>query len=248
MAAGTWPSGPDAVEQYYRTDLLPAIRLWESLRVESRGSGRRSGPRHVQWAVTIVAAYASLEAGLENLMVAAHGHRTGKTGHATLSRKLRKYLVEQPLAAPNAAKIERLLFSQFGIELGALTDPARFTVRQKRLPHAGSGRGERKPSPVDWSGLRELLAAVSYIRNAVAHGDTRRQSLLPSAGSGPAGAGLAWVQKADGTWSVQQPHALTGIRTTIAAYNAVAASLDAAIGFLGGATMLESPDDLIDYT
>ena len=244
MTDKRWPNARDAVNQFYRGDLRPVLDLWDYFHIQSGGSGRRSGPRNTQWLSTLVVAYAALEAGLENIVLAAHGHRNSETGQDTLSRGQRKYLVENPLSAPSATKIERILFAHFGIELGILPDVAQFTATVKPKSHEGDGRGSRQPSPSNWADLKGLLQAVSYIRNAFAHGDTLRPQAFPNTGEGS-----VWVRSKNGeTWTVQQPHALTGIRTIIGVYNAVAHALEEATSFFGnGKTPLQSPDDLISY-
>jgi len=205
-----------------------------------------------------------LEAGLENIFTAGHGYRNSKTGQETLSLKWRRQIAENPLSSPNADKIENTLFAHFGIELGTLPEIARFTARIKEQPHGGAGTGTRRKGPSLWHiakekptrrrpkdeqpkkrdlGLRDLLEAVSYARNAIAHGDTRRFQRLPNFGEG-----YVWVRLKNGGWSIQQAHALTGVRSVISVYNTVAHALDEATGFFGsGPTPLRSPDDLIGY-
>lgn len=244
MTNGTWPDARDAVSSFYEIDLQPVLSLWDYFRNRTPGSGRRPGPRKAQWLSTLTVAYAALESGLENIVVAAHGHRNSETGQDTLSRGQREYLVENPLSAPSAIKIERILFAHFGIELGILPEVAKFTATVKTAAYEGAGRGRKQPSSSNWNDLRGFLQAVSYIRNAFAHGDTRRPGAFPHTGEG-----CVWVRSKNGTtWTVQQPHILTGVRTIISVYNAVAHALDKETDFFGsGPTPLRPPDDLIGY-
>jgi hypothetical protein len=230
-----------AVDDFYDAQMAIPLDLWRAFEVRQAGSRRPYGPRRLQWLATLVLAVSALEAGLENLMVAAHGQRIGKTGHASLSRDTRKYLVEDPLQAPNAQKIERLVFSSFGVEFGQLPPQAKFEARKKLRPNRGSGRGERVAGPQTWTDLKEYLDALSHIRNAAAHGDVVKFSSLPRTAEG-----LLWVRKQNGSWSVQQPHALTGLRTVIAAFNTVAAALDTNLK-LFGTSPLRRPGNLVDY-
>lgn len=244
MSNGTWPSAKEAVNQFYEIDLKPVLSLWDYFRNRTPGSGRRPGPRKAQWLSTLTVAYAAMESGLENIVVAAHGHRNMETGQDTLTRGQREYLVEIPLSAPSATKIDRILFAHFGIELGELPDVATFTATVKPAAYKGAGKGSKKPGPSNWGDLKGFLQAVSYIRNAFAHGDTLRPKAFP-----PTGEGCVWVRSQDGkTWTVQQPHVLTGVRTIIGVYNTVAHALDEATGFFGEfTTPLRSPDGLIGY-
>jgi hypothetical protein len=238
-----WPTAVSAVEDFYRQQLAIPLDLWRAFEVHTPGSQRPRGPRRLQWLATLVLGVSALEAGLENLLVAAHGHRTGKTGQATLARDTRRFLVEDPLQAPSPRKIERALFSSFGIELGTLPPSARFEARCKLSPNTGSGKGDRVQGPKTWPALKDYLSALAYVRNAAAHGDVVKLTALPSEGEG-----YLWVRKQDGTWSVQQPHALTGLRTVVATFNAVADALDASIGMFGAASPIRTPAALVEYS
>jgi hypothetical protein len=178
---------------------------------------------------------------LEDLLLAAHGRRSNKTGQ-TLLRADRRYLVEGPLQDPNAQKIKQVLFGSFGVELDALPRSARFTARKKASPNRGSGRGEEVPGPTTWSALCKYLDALSHVRNATAHGDVIRLRTAPQTAEG-----LLWVKKQDGGWSIQQPHALTGLRTVVATFNTIASALDGQLGLFGGATPLQTPGAVFDY-
>lgn len=240
MTNNTWPDAYDAVNEFYKDDLQPVLDLWKHFGVPRQGPGRPPGPRRTQWLSTLVVAYAALEAGLENIVLAAHGHRNLRT-RPILSRNRRKYLVEQPLMSPNTDRIERLLFSQFGIELKELPDVAKFTARVKLSARATTSRGAKRSGPSDWNSLSQLLRAISYARNVIAHGDTRHGQ-LPTGGEG-----YIWVRQVDGTWSVQKAHALTGVRTIISVYNTVADALNESTGFFMDSSPLLPPNSLIDY-
>jgi hypothetical protein len=241
MPIGTWPSPSVVVDEFYRLHLAVPLDLWKAFRVTTRGSGRRAGPRRLQWAATLVLAVASLEAGLEDILLAAHGHRAGKIGQS-LTRDDRRYLVEDPLQVPNARKIKQTLFGAFGIELAALPSIATFTTRRKVSPNRGSGKGDEVPGPTTWSGLAAYLDALMHIRNATAHGDVVKIRTAPRSAEGD-----LWVMRQDGAWSIQQPHALTGLRTAVATFNAVAAALDAELGLFVGQQPLRRADDVFDY-
>lgn len=238
-----WPTGASAVSDFYRLQLAIPLDLWRAFEVRAPGSQRPQGPRRLQWLATLVLGLSALEAGLENVLVAAHGHRTGKTGQATLARDTRRFLVEDPLQAPSPQKIERELFSSFGLELDTLPVSARFEARRKLSPNTGSGKGDRVPGPTTWPALKEYLGALAYVRNAAAHGDVAKLTALPTQGEG-----FLWVRKQNGTWSVQQPHALTGLRTVVSTFNAVAHALDASIGMFGATSPIKTPAALIDYS
>jgi hypothetical protein len=231
------------VDDFYKRQLAIPLDLWKAFEVRRPGSQRPQGPRRLQWLATLVLGVSALEAGLENLIVAAHGHRSGKTGQATLARDTRRYLVEDPLQAPNSQKIERILFSSFGIELSALPGLAQFEARRKLSPNTGSGKGDRVAGPTTWQDLKNYLDALVYVRNAAAHGDDAKMTNLPASAEG-----YLWVKKNDGSWSVQQPHCLTGLRTVVATFNAAAIALETKLGLFAGASPLRSPQSLVTYS
>lgn len=244
MPTWTWPYLMNAPSIFYADSLAPTRALWSAWRVPGAvGSGRPAGPRNWQWSATTVLAIASLEAGLEELLLAAHARRISVEGQ-TILRKERGYLVESALQAPNAGKIERAVFTAFGTRMNSLSPlppEAHFTARRKDLAHAGSGRGAATPSPTTWLELAKWLDAVVFIRHAIAHGDVARHTSFPSAGEG-----MLWVKMQNGRWSVQQPHALTSLRVVVAVYNAVASVLASALG-APGTLPLTLPDDVFDY-
>ncbi len=244
MTSWTWPDLEAAPQAFYSQSLAPTQALWSAWRISgSVGSGRPAGPRNWQWSAAIVLAVAALEAGLEELLLAGHARRAGTEGDP-IPRREREHLVESVLQAPNSGKIERALFSAFGIRIGAvaLSATSSFTARRKELAHAGSGRGSVAASPTTWRDLAAWLDAVVFIRHAIAHGDIAKHSSYPQSAEG-----LLWVRLRNGGWSVQQPHALTALRTVVATYNATAVALEGAFGSPRTAK-LRLADDLFKYT
>jgi len=244
MVTWNWPHLDSAPEAFYRASLAPTNALWSAWRMPTAvGSGRPSGPRNWQWSATVVLAVAALEAGLEELLLAGHARRAGLEG-TTIPRKEREHLVENPLQAPNSGKIERLMFASFGrrmTDLAPWPSACSFTARRKTLAHAGSGRGSASTSPANWEDLAKWVDAVVYIRHAIAHGDAAKHASFPQAGEG-----FLWVKMKSGGWSVQQPHALTTLRTVVGCYNAVALVLHTEFGSPGPSS-LQSPDSTFDY-
>lgn len=228
MPMAVWPTPSIVVGEFYTVQMSIPLDLWRAFEITTPGSQRPTGPRRLQWIATQLLAVSALEAGLEDLLIAAHGHRAGRTGHASLARDTRRHLVEDPLQAPSARKIKQLLFSSFGIELASLPVDAQFEARRKVSPNTGDGKGTRVGGPSTWAGLKEYLAALMHIRNGAAHGDVVKLGTLPATAEG-----LLWVKRSDGRWSVQQPHALTALRTVIATYNTVALALEAKLRMFG---------------
>ena len=190
--------------------------------------------------------YAALEAGLEDIILAAYGHCNSETGREDhLLPRRRNYLVERRLSSPSFENIEHILIAYFGIELDVLPEIAKFKARIKKSSNKGAGRGAQRLSPSDWNGLKKLLQILSRVRNAVAHGEAYSSQSLPVGSLDYEG--YLWVQRANGTWSVQAPHALTGIRTVISVYNTVAFALDKKTGFLNSTMPLLCPNNMIDY-
>lgn len=244
MSPLLWPHLHSAPGVFYDSSLGPTTALWRSLRIPGAvGSGRPSGPRNWQWSATVVLAVAALEAGLEELVLAGHARRSGVEGSALL-RDERRYLVEDPLQAPSAQKIERVVFTAFGArlrDLSPLPNSCTFTARRKPQSHAGSGRGSAAPGPTSWTQLSDWLGVVMFVRHAVAHGDVAKSTTLPSSCAGD-----LWVEQANGRWSVQQPHALTTLRVVVATYNAVASALAGQFGDPQH-SVLRPPDEVFDY-
>lgn len=233
-----FPDPQGSAEAFVAGPMSSAIGLWNSYRVRTTGSRRPQGQRRTQWSVTMVLAMASLEAGLEDLLLGAHGFRMSKVGQD--ANPYRSWLVEAPLQAPNAQKLERLLLSHFGITLGSLPAQARFTPYRK--PISNEGRGTPASGPAQWATLRPYLDTASYIRNATAHGDTSKLASHPQSLTG-----YLWVPLKAGGWSVQQPHALTCLRAIVGVFNTVAVALDDELGFSTGSLGLVRPDEAIPY-
>lgn len=240
-----WPDFATEAERFYRDHMSRPRKLFEAFTAKGKGSGRRPGPRTLYWQTVVVSSLAALESGLEDLVYAAHGARQGAGGHVitkgsnSVDSNPRKWLVEDRLMAPDARKIERLVFADFGLLFDDLPKSAKYKARRKVWSKGGSGRGEEVAGPPTWRDLAEYLDTMHYIRNATAHGDAAKLGKCPSTAKG-----LLWLEKENGEWSVQQPHALTALRTTVAAFNAVAEGLAANLGV--AAPSLTTPDT-IDY-
>lgn len=224
-----WPTFSAVTSGFAPGPFSRPHKLFTEFAVKQAGSGRPGGPRDLLWQTVVVASVAALEAGLEELLLGAHAARNGCEGDPVLpginapDGNLGKWLVEDRLMAPNQEKISRILFGDFGIMLGSLPTEARFEARRKTRSNAGSGKGEPVAGPRRWAELRDYVEMVSYIRNAAAHGDATKLTSPPSKQHG-----LLWVRKANGVWSVQQPHALTALRAVLATFNLAAVHLAAA--------------------
>lgn len=139
--------------------------------------------------------------------------------------------------SPKTEKLRRALFTDFGILLDSLPPEAHFRARRKLNPKGGSGRGQEVLGPSDWSGLGKYIDTLSWLRNAAAHGDEAKLVGKPQYCEGD-----LWLAKADGSWSVQQPHALTALRVVLATFNAVAVEISRAVDT--GYGNLRSPQEL----
>jgi len=240
-----WPDFDTEAERFYRDHMSRPRKLFEAFTAKGKGSGRRPGPRTLYWQTVVLSSLAALEAGLEDLVYAAHGARQGAGGHVVtkgvnaVDSNPRKWLVEDRLMAPDARKIERLVFADFGLLLGDLPPSARFKARKKAWSKGGSGRGEEIAGPTTWRDLADYIETMHYIRNATAHGDATKLGNCPKKANG-----VLWLQKEDGDWSVQQPHALSSLRATVAAFNTVAEGLAVTLGL---AAPKLAPPDTIDY-
>lgn len=245
-ATATWPDFVAETAGFYSGPLIRPRKLFEAFVAKGNGSGRRAGPRDLYWQTVAASSLAALEAGLEDLLLAAHGARQGSEGHKVLKgsnsvdSNPRKWLVEDRLMAPDARKIERVLFADFGVLLDNLPDSATFRARHKDWSKGGAGRGTDVPGPATWRELGKYLNTLHYIRNAMAHGDATKLGKCPAECEG-----LLWLQKQDGYWSVQQPHALTALRTVVAVFNTAAEGLASTLG-RPVLTTLTRPDT-IDY-
>lgn len=227
-----WPIFEKEAGRFFGTHLGPPRALFNAFLAKGSGSGRREGPRHLYWQTVAVFAFASLEAGLEDLLFAAHGARQGSEGKPVSAgsnspdRNPRDWLVSKRLQNPSPQVVSRILFQDFGVVIGDLPPIARFEVRRKLSSKGGSGRGDATPGPSDWKELSLYLDALSYIRNATAHGDPEKlHEAQPRYGEG-----ALWLKLQNGRWSVQQPHALTALRTALSVYNTVAVELATALG------------------
>lgn len=230
-AVPVWPTFAAVAAGFATGPFSRPRKLFDEFVAKGSGSGRRAGPRDLLWQTVVVAGLAALEAGLEELVLGAHAARGGWEGDP-VTRGVNapdanpgKWLAEDRLMAPGSVKIERALFADFGIVLGTLPTAARFEVRRKSWSKGGSGRGERRPGPASWTVLRTYLDTLSYVRNAAAHGDARKLRNPPTRCEGD-----LWLLKEDGVWSVQQPHALTALRTVMATFNLAATELAGAAG------------------
>lgn len=224
----TWPYLTAAAGDFHSTHFARPRRLFQAFAVQQIGSGRPAGPRVLYWQTVVVLSFAALEAGLEDLLYAAHGRRHGAEGlvetagtNAPHYGNPRKWLVEDRLQNPNAERIDKILFQDFGVLLGTLPVEATFEQRFKDWSKGGSGKGAAQPGPTHWPDLRKYIDTIAYVRNATAHGDASRlDAKFPTACKG-----ALWLEKEDGTWSVQQPHALTALRAVASTFNTVAIGL-----------------------
>jgi hypothetical protein len=73
---------------------------------------------------------------------------------------------------------------------------------------------------MDGSAIELQIRALSFIRNGFAHRTRNKTHVLP-----PHGRGVLWVEKADGLWSVQKPHAMSSLRLCHVAYRWVVESV-----------------------
>lgn len=238
-----WPVFADVASSFASGPFSRPHKLFSEFAVKQAGSGRPGGPRDLLWQTVVVASVAALEAGLEDLLLGAHAARNRCEGAAVQpginapDGNLGKWLVEDRLMAPTPDKLARILFGDFGIMLGHLPAEARFEARRKQISNQGSGKGDAVAGPTTWTELRDYVETIGYIRNAAAHGDAAKLKSPPTKR-----AGLLWVRKADGVWSVQQPHALTAIRTVLATFNLAAVHLAVATHQPGPRLML--PNDV----
>ena len=99
---------------------------------------------------------------------------------------------------------------------------------------ATNGQFQRPPTG------RNYWPLTAYIRNATAHADAGKLGACPTFCEG-----TLWLRKADGSWSVQQPHGLTALRAALAIYNTVAEGIHSILS-LSSVLSLTSPD-MVDY-
>lgn len=240
-----WPHFTKTAEGFISGPMTRPRSLFGAFVAKGKGSGRRAGPRDLYWQTVAVSSLAALEAGLEDLLLGAHAvrlkceGRPASVGVNSPDGNPRGWLADDRLMAPSARKIERILFADFGIVLKNLPPSAKFNVMRKDWSKGGSGRGKSVSGPSDWTALKKYLETLSHIRNAAAHGDTAKLGRAPANCGGD-----LWLLKEDGQWSVQQPHALTALRTVLAAYNLAATELAAATG--ASTPRLTTPNS-VDY-
>ena len=223
-----WPTFATEASRFYSDHLLRPRRLLREFTATGTGSGRRRGPRDLLWQSVTASTVAALEAGLEDLIFAAHAARLGCEGDAIIAGKNtphknpRGWLAESRLMAPNALKVERVLFADFGLMLNGLPPSATFTLMTKQSSSGGDGRGAPQRGPQTWKELGHFLDTCAYLCNATAHADVGKFGRLP-----PHCEGSLWLKKNDGSWSVQQPHGLTALRAALAVYNTIAEAISA---------------------
>lgn len=258
-----WPTPADAARGFYDLNLKSAVGLLTTIVADrsSRGSGRPPGQPQAEWRAVLVLALAALEAGLVNVGLAAHHHRIssrsatlGKGAGTTneLARARGRLLSTLPLSAPNGQKIENFMLAQFGVLPSQVAIPkvARFTARHKPAALGGAGRGTPTPFSGDWSELAARLDAIQHFRNAIVHADSHKLTTIPKAASRlPALVqGSIWASQKDGTWSLQMPHAVTAVRTTVAVFNTVAVALYSVAGLdESSKSVLRRPDDVVPF-
>lgn len=228
-----WPTPQTASKRFYDENLKSAVDLLASQVADrrSRSSGRPPRPSQAEWRAVVVLALAALETGLEDVLLVAHHQRITSVavgvGATELEAARGRLLKSLSLSAPDAQKIENTVLAHFGVLPSQISIPAvaQFTTRRK--PHAWEGTGTDIPFSGDWRELATRLDAIQYFRNAVAHADSTKLKKVPqSVRSLPTGAqGSVCALKKDGTWSLQMPHAVTAVRTTVAVYNVVADAL-----------------------
>lgn len=245
----TWPYFENEAHRFVSDHMRRPRALFDDVAkqdVPGSGSGRPAGQRALLWQSVVVLSVAGLEAGLEDLLFAAYARSLGVEGGSIAATSKaadvrRTVLVGDPLQAPNARKVERLLLGQFGLSVTSVPLSAHHDVMAKDESNRGSGKGTARGGPTTWKDLKEHWEALSYVRNAVAHADTvKLKDKRPKHAEG-----VLWVASADGTWSVQKPHALSAMRTVTAIFNTVAEAVAASVGHTF-ATDLDTPM-AIDY-
>ncbi len=254
-----WPTPSEAARQFYDSNLKSAVGLLASIEADrrSRGSGRPPGQPQAEWRAVLVLALAALEAGLVDAALAAHHHRIVNrspvgSASADLNRARGRLLDSLPHSSPNAQKIENFVLAHFGVLPSNIVVPsiARFTTRVKSRARGGAGQGIEVAFTGDWRELAARLDAIQHFRNAIVHADARKKGTIPPAASSLPDnvTGSLWALQEDGSWSLQMPHAVTAVRTTVAVFNTVASVLDSASGLSGATTAaLRCPDDVVPF-
>ena len=259
-----WRTPSATVEHFYKSNLRSAVGLLTSIVDDrsSRGSGRPPGEPQAEWRAVLVLALAALEAGLVEIGLAAHYQRIISRTKATddeetitkeLTRARGRILGEMSLSAPNAQKVENFILAQFGVLPSQIVIPeaAHFETRHKLVALGGAGRGTPVSFVGNWTELAARLDAIQYFRNAIVHADSHKLAAIPQrAASLPQGVtGSIWARMKDDTWSIQMPHAVTAVRTTVAVFNTMAYTLLSYTN-CGGTieSALESPDKLVPFS
>ncbi|MXZ96943.1 MAG: hypothetical protein F4Y99_13575 [Acidimicrobiaceae bacterium] len=256
-----WLTPADAAKQYYDSNLRSAVALLMSIVKDrrSRGSGRPPGEPQAEWRAVLVLALAALEAGLVDVGLAAHHHRIRFRGGAStaatdeeLARARGRLLTSLPLSAPNAQKVENFMLAQFGVLPSQIVVPpqAHFTTRVKAVALGGAGSGSPAEFAGEWQELAARLDAIQYFRNAIVHADSQKlETVPPSAQSLSDGAkGSIWALTKAGDWSLQMPHAVTAVRTTVAVFNTVSYTIYSAVGLSSSTSGgLKRPDEVVPF-
>lgn len=255
-----WPTPAEAASQFYNSNLRSAVRLLTSIVEDrrARGSGRPPGEPQAEWRAVLVLAMAALEAGLVDVGLAVHHHRiVDRAGSGTqvaeeLARARGRLVDSLPLSVPNSQKIENFMLSQFGVLPSQIriSPVAQFTTRSKPVALGGAGSGSRVPFSGDWKELAARLDAIQHFRNAIAHADSRRLTTIPQSASGlPENKrGSIWARQRDETWSLQMPHTVTAVRTTVSVFITVTGMLCSVASLpQGDSAGLRSPDTVVPF-
>ncbi|WP_420612671.1 hypothetical protein [Candidatus Spongiisocius sp.] len=180
----------------------------------------------------------------------------GPAGEAALqedmTRARGRLLDSLPLSTPNAQKIEKFLLSQFGVLPSQIKVPpsAHFTTLRKKLALGGAGSGIPGRLEGKWAELAVRLDSIQYLRNAIAHADPRKLETIPQAASNLPDEVVAtmWARKRDNSWSLQMPHAVTAVRTTVSVFNTVAFMLFTVTGLWeSNQSVLRPPDNVVPF-
>ncbi len=144
------------------------------------------------------------------------------------------------------------MLAQFGVLPSQIVVPpeAHFTTRAKAVALGGAGSGSPNRFAGNWTELAARLDAIQHFRNAIVHADSRKLVTIPQAASSLPDRVKAsiWANQADGTWSVQMPHTVTAVRTTVAVFNTVAFVVYAAAGLReSNWAALRPPDEVVPF-
>lgn len=228
MAA--WPTLIGAPDRFRADFLSPALALRTWVHTDPQApAGNPGGPRHVLWTSTVALAVASMEAGLEDLFLAAHARRLGVEGQPRDKGIHGEWMVEDALQAPGPEKIRQLALGQFAVDLrrpDLLPASAQFQLHHKPVAAEGGGQGT---VVADWGDLYDCLLAATWVRHATAHQDIQKLTNTPTYARGT---GYMWAKQAGaiGAWRVQQPHCSNALRAVVAVHNFLFERLAAALG------------------